>query len=428
MKLKYSLLIGCLAITALGACVSENQELDDTTGEKGRIALSVSRVEPMSTRATTTVNDYPVNLYDSEGTKIKSWDAVSDIPATYVLSVGNYVAESHTPGTIQKKMTTPYYIGKADVEIQKDITTNANIICKMANSPITLHYDADFLSVFTAWSVTIDDGGELALSFSNSDGTAPATIYWHFEDQTEALTLNFRGTTKEGSTVAARNVLTKDQAEQQYDGDTQYFTGGDAVVINFTPVESTSGHVTSITIKATVTFTETNSTCTLEVTDDGTLEPGTGGDTPVTPSTPSDDAITLDLPDPISYPFLGAASVDKKLGDTYIAAEKGLKSIVVKIESTSDDMISSVGDLNTNYGVDFINGAEIVGNQKVVDLFKDLNQPLSVPEEGDTEYTFPIGNFFELLQVLTGEHTFLLTVKDMDGNTTNGSVTITITM
>ena len=91
-------------------------------------------------------------------------------------------------------------------------------------------------------------------------------------------------------------------------------------------------------------------------------------------------------------------------------------------------MVSSVGDLNTNYGVDFIGGAEIVGNQDVVTLFNDLNQPLSVPAEGDTEYTFPIGNFFELLQVLVGEHTFHLTVTDMEGNTKTGTVVITITM
>lgn len=424
MKLKYALLTGCMAIATLAACVSENQDLEQGANGKGRMALSVTRVEPMSTRATTPVTDYPVILYNAEGATVASWNTVSEVPSTYTLSVGSYTVESHTPGVIQKRMTTPYYKGTADVEILKDATTNADVVCKMQNSPITMRYDDDFLDVFTAWSITLDDGGETALSFSNTDGTSPATVYWHFEDQAETLTLNFRGTTKDGSTVSARNSLTKDQADESYDGDNQFFTGGDAIMINFTPVESTSGHVTSITINATVTFTETASTCTLEVTDDGTLDPGTG---PVTPPTPSDDAITLNLPAPISYPFLGAATVSKSLGDTYIAAQKGLKSIIVSIESTSPEMVSSVGDLNTNYGVDFINGAEIVGNQSVVTLFNDLNQPLSVPAEGDTEYTFPIGNFFELLQVLVGTHTFHLNVTDMEGNTKSGTVVITIT-
>lgn len=427
MKLRYSLLTGTLAIAALTACVSENHDFEGNGADgKGYMALNVTQVEPQATRAVTPVTDYPVTLYNAEGSKVESWDAVSLVPAKYTLAVGNYSVESHTPGIIQKKMTTPYYQGTADLEIKKEITTDVNVVCKMQNSPIRISYDADFLSVFTAWTITIDDGSDMALVFSNADGTTPAPVYWHFEENVEKLVLNFRGTTQEGSTVAARNELTKSQAEEQYDGDLTYFTGGDALNINFTPVESTTGKVTAIAINATVTFTETSSSMTLEVTDSGTLEEP---ETPTPGPTPGDDtSITLNLPAPISYPFLGAASVDKALGDTYIAATKGLKSIVVSIESTSDEMIASVGDLNTNYGVDFINGAEIVGNQNVVRLFTELNQPLSVPEEGDKEYTFPIGNFFDLLQVLVGEHTFHLTVTDMDGNTKNGTVTITVTM
>ncbi|MBR4856086.1 MAG: hypothetical protein IKU94_05610, partial [Bacteroidaceae bacterium] len=59
-------------------------------------------------------------------------------------------------------------------------------------------------------------------------------------------------------------------------------------------------------------------------------------------------------------------------------------------------------------------------------LFSQLGQSLSVPAEGDTEYTFPIGNFFVLLSVLPGEHSFGLTVTDMQGNTTSGGLTLTV--
>ena len=132
------------------------------------------------------------------------------------------------------------------------------------------------------------------------------------------------------------------------------------------------------------------------------------------------------MPSPISYPLFGAASVDKSLGDTGIACEDGIKSITVKVESTSADMLASLSDLKTQYGVDFVGGAEIVENQNVVQLFNDLQQPLSVPTQGDKNYTFPIGNFFGLLQVLQGEHTFNLTVSDMNGEVKTGMVVITI--
>ena len=89
--------------------------------------------------------------------------------------------------------------------------------------------------------------------------------------------------------------------------------------------------------------------------------------------------------------------------------------------------MSSLADLAGNYdGVDFATGAEVVENQNMVTLFGDLGQTLAVPSEGDKEYTFPIGNFFTLLAVLPGEHSFTLTITDMQGGTKNGKLKLTV--
>lgn len=422
----YKLLLGCAALLAMTGCVSE-----DMTGssDKGVLSLDVSTRQPTATRAGEyEVTDFPVTIYKEDGTtRVESYDAVDAMPEKIRLDVGTYVLEAHTPGTMQRQMTYPYYKGTATSEILKDVTTQTTIVCKQQNGSIKVNYDEDFLALFTAWTITFDDGGDQALSIKNTNGNDPAAVYWAFGENVDKLTVNFRGTTADGNTITASKLLTKDQATETYDGETTNFGGGDAVVVNFTPVEATTGKVT-ISISANIVFTETAETVTISVVDNGTLTPENPDD-PQTPDDPTPGGgITLNLPAPISYPFLGAASVNKSLGDTYIAAESGLKSIIVSIESTSSEMVTSVGKLNDNYGVDFINGAEIVGNQDVVRLFSELNQPLSVPDEGDTEYTFPIGNFFELLQVLAGEHTFNLSVTDMDGNVKTGKVVITITM
>lgn len=422
----YKLLLGCAALLAMTGCVSE-----DMTGssDKGVLSLDVSTRQPTATRAGEyEVTDFPVTIYKEDGTtRVESYDAVDAMPEKIRLDVGTYVLEAHTPGTMQRQMTYPYYKGTATSEILKDVTTQTTIVCKQQNGSIEVNYDEDFLALFTAWTITFDDGGDQALSIKNTNGNDPAAVYWAFGENVDKLTVNFRGTTADGNTITASKLLTKDQATETYDGETTNFGGGDAVVVNFTPVEATTGKVT-IGITANIVFTETTETVTISVVDNGTLTPENPDD-PQTPDDPTPGGgITLNLPAPISYPFLGAASVNKSLGDTYIAAESGLKSIIVSIESTSSEMVTSVGKLNDNYGVDFINGAEIVGNQDVVRLFSELNQPLSVPDEGDTEYTFPIGNFFELLQVLAGEHTFNLSVTDMDGNVKTGKVVITITM
>ena len=425
MKLYNTCLAGVIGMVAFTACTSENLESKFNKDEVyGIMQVNVDVSKPQSTKATTEVTNFPVLIFDAEGNTVESYNTVAEVPESIKLGVGNYVVRSHTPGTIEKKMSEPYYLGDKDVEIIKDVTSEVEVICKMKNSIITVGYDDEFAEVFSSWEIIVSDGSETTLSFTNN---STSSVYWYFgEDGVKELTVNFRGTTSEGSIITTRYVLTKDQASEGYDDDSENFGGGNAIKINVKPTESTEGNVTNIAINADVTFPETNEKVNVDVVDVPIFKPDSGSDTdPDNPDT-GDEAITLTLPADIAFPYMGASGVDKSLGDTYIAATAGLKSIKVSIESTSEDMVSSLNDLTSQYGVDFVNGAEIVGNQSVVALFNDLGQSLSVPAEGDKEYTFPIGNFFDFLQVLQGEHTFNLTVTDMNGETKGGKLKITI--
>ena len=423
MKIYNNILAGTLTLMAFASCMSEDLESKFTAGgDKGTLELGVELLQP-ARRDVSTVN-FPVVIKDASGSVVKEYATVAEVPASIVMAVGSYTVESHTPGEIAKSMSNPYYKGASDVEIVKDVTSPVNVVCKMANSQVNINYDEEFRNVFTAWEVTIDDGSETALSFTQSSTTN--TIYWYFgEAGVKQLVVNFRGTTTTGNTIAARNVLTKNQSSTGgYDDDNTNFTGGDLITLNFAPTESTEGKITGITLSANVVFDETAEDINVGVIDvPGLNDPTGGGDNPGGGDT---EGITLNLPEDITMATFGAAALDKSLGDTYIAAGAGLKSIMVRIESDSEEMNSSLAKLGTEYNVDFLAGAEIVGNQNVVSLFESLGQELSVPAEGDKEYTFPIGNFFGFLHVLAGKHRFHLTVTDMNGNTQSGSLLITV--
>lgn len=427
MRIASKLLLGAMGISALTACTNESFE-GFGGKETGVAQLNINIKNPESknpgTRAITETSDFPVNIYNAQGEKVLSYEAASLIPEKVTMEVGNYTVESNTPGIIRKTMTEPYYRGVESMEILKGVTTNAEVICKMQNSLISISYGSDFREVFTSWEITVSDNIDTNYGFTHNSGSS---IYLYFgEEGAKELTINFRGVTTEGSTIASRSKLTKNQADESYDDDRENFTGGDALKLNFTPTEATDGKITGIGINADVVFEETTSDVIVEVIDKPGFEEGgsetPGGDTPIDPTPGDESAITLNLPSKMTV----SAATDPALGDTYIKADNGLKSIKVKISSTSEEMISSLQELNTNYGVDFIAGAEVVENQKLVDLFDSLNQTLTVPNEGDKEYTFPIGNFFGLLAFLSGDHTFDLIITDMNGNTKSGQLVLTV--
>lgn len=420
MRISNKILVGAFSMVALTSCVSEQLDIELEAGT-GIAELNVDLKKPM-TRSTYEVSNFPVIIYDAEGSVVKSYPTVADVPSQITMSVGNYVVESHTPGDIAKKMDAPYYGAKQDMEILNGVTSKVDLVCKMMNSIVKVTYSADFSTVFKDWEITVDDGSSTVLAFTPAGETS---VHWYFgEGGVKELSLNFRATTIEGNSVAARRVLTKAQADAGYDDGKENFGGGDILVLNFTPTENTDGKITSVAINADVTFSETNETINVNVTDKGGLDSGSGdsGSGDDTPGSDTGSGIVMNLPSNMTV----SAATDPSLGDTFIKCDNGIKSISVKIKSTSDEMISSLADLNEGYGVDFLNGAEVVANQAVVDLFVDLGQTLTVPNVGDKEYTFPIGNFFGLLVFLSGDHTFDLVITDMNGNTKSGSLTLTV--
>ena len=427
MKIKNTFLLGIITIAGFCSCVSEDFE-NGKGGQNGEgiMTLDVAVKEPSAnvTRAVTEVTNFPVTVFDADGNTVKSYSTVADVPSSVIMAVGNYTVESHTPGELVRQMDAPYYKGTEPMEIMKGITTPVNVVCTMQNSSIKVLYQNGFDDVFSAWTITLDDGGSTALTFTEEQGLTPAIVYWLFQSEATQLKFNFRGTNKNGSTVTANNTLTKSQAEERYDDDKLYFSGGDAIVITVNIVESTEGEVTGVNISATVTFTEHEDVVTIETTDDDTLTPddnqggGEGGD---------DNFVQLTLFDPITFTMGEGSTLDPSIADVSIACEKGIKSVMVKAESTNPDMVESLIAVGGIYGLDFVDaGVEVVDNSDLVQFFLGLGKNLSVPAEGDLNYNFPVGNFFSLLDVMSGTHTFNLTVTDLEGHKKSGSVVITV--
>lgn len=415
-------MMGTVAALSLSSCM--NEDFPSANSRKGSMSLSVDYLKPTITRAGVETSDFHVAIYEAEDNDwYCTYEKASLIPNKITMPIGAYYVKAHTPGTLQKIMESPYYAGVDEFEILENVITKSTVVCRMANGSFTVKFSSDFTQAFSDWTISLTDGSESAIIYTSQDGTNVPTMYMQFAEAVSALTVNFIGTTVDGNRISTTNKLTKKQASEQYDSDTEYFSGGDAIVLNLRPVESTDGNISSITINANISFEESEESFDMEVEDvipdtpeeEQPEQPGDGGE--------ASNAITLQLPQNMTV----TKDTDPSLGDTHIKADNGIKSIIVKITSTSEDMSGALADIAGEYeGIDFDNGTEVVGNQGLVDLFTTLGQSLNVPAEGDKEYVFPIGNFFSLLTVLSGDHTFIMTVTDMNGNTKDGQLTLTI--
>lgn len=433
MKPLYTFLLGTAAMLSLASCELKN-ELTGSLVDKedtGAIELGVSVKQPVSqTRADVSEIDtdtYPVviqSIKDGVTEVIHEYATLAEMPASITVPVGQYTISSHTPGTLEKQMTSPYYAGSTNITVSKDIASKADIVCRMANSRIQMNYGEDFKEAFSEWTITIDDGGEMAMSFTQDELDA-APVYWAFSENAEAITVNIRAKTTTGNTVTDRRVFKKSDVSENYEEEGDVFTGGDALEINMGTVESLTGEVTGITIETNITFEDSS-----EPVEIPTINP----EEPEEPSEPeggeeTEGAVTLKLPADVTYSI--EAGDAPASADAYIASEAGLDKIIVTITAGNDAFQAILVDLTMD-GQNFLaenGGVDLIDNADFGNLVSTVGS--QAPTDGIKEYTFPIGAFFNFLD-MTGatdsgkSHEFHITVTDKNGETANGVFKITI--
>lgn len=440
MKSINTFIISMAAITCLASCELKRElfgvQTDVETGslELGvNVKLPASQTRTDSEETTISTDNFALTI---EGTgdvsgELYTYDAVTEF-APITLPVGTYTVSAHSPGELLKQMNEPYYQGSSDIAITTGITTVANVECRRANSRIQIAYGEDFLATFTEWTITIDDGSEMVLTFTHKEGEQGTTpIYWHFNENTTIITVNVTAKTVEGNTTLTNSQFAKSMVSESYN-ESDNFTGGDAVLLNMGITESLTGDVTGITINTDITFEDQEESVELPAVDEnqgGGEEPGTGGEEePGTGDDPStDEAISITEPEGNSY-LTDGVHINNGVFPTSpvtlnMSIKNGIQNLLVKVEtdnSTFEDMVGGMG-LTAENGLDLAAGGAATGDNNLDELF-----PL--PQQGATKYTFTLSEtLMGLLNNFAGTHHFMLTVIDQQSNQVSETLTVTVT-
>lgn len=432
MKLSHTLAVSILAVAGLTSCEMKNELIGNGSekAEMGTLELTLAVKEPAANTRAVSTDNFPVSITGTStaGNQVEMvYDNASEVPSSIRLEVGTYTVEAHTPGELQKQMSAPYYGGSTEMTISQGITVETTVTCRMKNSKIQMKYGDDFLQSFREWTITVDDGTNSVLTYTN-ENLNPDAVYWHFEEgKVATITVNITAVTTAGNQVRESRQFKKADAAENYEEENEFFNGGDALDINMGTVASATGSVTGIDITTNITFENTGETVEIptegekEEKPDPTPDPGEGT-----------GAVTLTLPADVTY-SANDPSTQPASADANIYAKGGFQSIVVTIKAGNAEFGAILADLAMD-GQSFLaekGGVNIVDNSDFNGLLTTVALP-NGPSEGNTEYTFPIGVFFQFLN-MTGAtdqgtpHEFHIVVTDLNGETAEGTFKVTIT-
>ncbi len=406
--------LGMALVAGLSSCeMADEMRGNGSSTETGSLELSVAVAQTESradTGSSISTDNFDVVITNTENAENTYTYTYSELPKPLTLPTGTYTVSASTEGDIQTQMSAPYYEGTETLTITNGVTSQVEVVCKMANTKIDMGYSDDFKSMFQSWTINIDDGDSHVITFSN-ENVNDTIVYWHLGDNVTTMTMNIEATTTDGTKITDQKQFTKADADQSYGDDSDNFTGGDVLNINIDidenePSEDNRPQIGFI-INVDITFSDTNETVEIPVED-----------VPTEPEEPGDNNIEIS-DNGTGYLTNGVTVV----GTDYptdvavvMTVPNGIKNVYVKIASTNSTFEGMVADMG------LVNGD---GMDLASDAATELASLFPLPEANETSYTFTMSStLFTLLGNFSGKHDFTLTVIDANNNSKSATLTI----
>lgn len=209
-KIKYYL--ATAAIVALAAACSE--ERMDMQGQGAiAIATSVSTDMDVVSRAVEQdlVDACKVWISSSKG-MVRYYDKLADVPSKIDLIAGHYVAEACTGDSASADFDKRYFKGYAPFDVTAGQTAKVDLVCKIANSAVSVRYAEGLESVLSDFSMTV--GHKKGLLVFN--GRDERRGYYMMPSYDKNLKYELRGTQIDGKEFVLTGVIEDAQPATEY--------------------------------------------------------------------------------------------------------------------------------------------------------------------------------------------------------------------
>lgn len=348
--------------------------------------------------ATVDVNDFNIQIIDSTGTVVRSFDSYREYQDAdeLLLKEGLYTIRATWGKLYEAAFDAPYFVGDTVCRIEPGVVSSIKTDCSLQNAKVNIDYTEDFLKVFKDDYAAIVTNGVGALTLDKKE----QRVAYFRSNNNIHLTIN--ATTVKGLDVISKHKIEEARPNALYN----VVLGIDMSVDSVIDQVLKPGITVDITMHDRDTVIDIEAPALPPDPDEGTGEPGGDGK-------PSIKGVGIDLSQPINMTEADASDGNVEL-QIQIDAPNKMSNLSVNINTTNEGLQSVMKEICP---FDLLNlTPEMDGILSGVGM-------TSRPVKGDTSFLFDITDFMKLLGV--GKHDFTIKVTDEVG-ADSGDCNITI--
>ncbi len=429
MKKIYSLLLPLCAIVVTGCSKDDPFPYDKAQGQLSKSALQIDKTggdKIITTKANEISADDFTVIINREGDDAPAVTyKYSEMPEIISLPVGSYTVTAIYGEDVEAAFESPYYMGKSEsfnIRAEKITDDVAPILCKLENVMVSVEFDRELIGAMSSDSyVEIKVGDNEGLIYTLDHHLNKTAGHFH---HTEGISLvaTFHGTVEGVPTVETKS----------YDS----VAKGNHYKLKFrlhTHDSAQNSHIDgNVLVDASVTVTDINRDIDMpedeRPVDDMRPTEGDDNDPGNDPGKDPDDkndcqfidnsVVAMDSHEATDAPYIEGAFGFKL--DTPTTVTPGMQC-GVNVHSCAGITEFSVQIISEALNADELSGMGLNANMSLVNPgeyeegLSNLGFPVNIA--GEHNEKIDISAFMGLLQILAGDHKFILTVTDANGTT-----------
>lgn len=202
-----------LALCALTPVFTSCSADDAPVSATGKMMLTAG-VHGDVTVVSRTAEDENIVVYISNASgPVRKYQGRENLPTEPVsLLADTYLAQGWAGDSVPASFDTRFYKGEQTFTVTDGTITPVNLVCKIANTAVSVEYDQHIETFFKHFSMTVGHrGGKLEF-----DGRDDRVGYFMMTPKTTDLEWTFTGTDENGATMTRTGIIANAQSGTQY--------------------------------------------------------------------------------------------------------------------------------------------------------------------------------------------------------------------